>query len=38
MASSVSRSGLVHSVFSCSLFGIPNRSALDFVFVVAEIS
>ena len=30
------RSGFVHSVFSYSLFGIPNRSALDFVFVVAK--
>ena len=28
----------VHSVFSYSLFGIQNRSALDFMFVLAEIS
>ena len=32
------RSKFVHSVFNYSLFEIPNRSALDFIFVVAEIS
>ena len=33
----VARFGFVHSVFSYSLFGIPNRLALDFMLVVAEI-
>ena len=37
IATFTERSGLVYSVFS-SLIGIPNRSALHFVFVVAEIS
>ena len=32
------RSEFVHSVFNYSLFEIPKRSALDFIFVVAEIS
>ena len=33
----VARFGFMHSVFSYSLFGIPNWSALEFVFVVPEI-
>ena len=37
-ASFVARSQFVYSVFSYSLFEIPNRSSLDFTFVVVEIS
>ena len=38
IASFIARSRFVLSLFSYLLIGIPNRSALDFVFVVAEIS
>ena len=38
IASFIARSGFVHSVFSYSLFVNPNSSALNFMFVVAEIS
>ena len=34
----IARPGFVHSLFSYSLFGIPNKSALDFVFAVDEVS
>ena len=37
IASFIARTGFVHSAFSYLLFGIPNRSAIDFMFVVVEI-